>query len=347
MSNNRNRGLLVSLVWFSLTFSATAADVDPLFLHDEILRVEIEAPLTTLIEERSSSEELPARFRYSDADGALVEFEIRIRARGRLRRSKETCHFPPLRLNFKKSAVRGTLFDKQDKLKLVSHCRDIRPYRQAAIAEYLTYRTFNLLTDSSFQVRLLHIVYRNVDSGDTSENYGFLIESEKRLGKRLGADTIRTERARLVEISQADMNLASVFQYFIGNTDFSPIGSIPDEECCHNQVLFVRDGALNLTVPYDFDQSGLVGAPYATPAERFHIKSVQDRVYRGRCFTNEHLPLSIEKFKKARDGIESLISGTSLLLPAKQRNMLKFIDDFYKTIENPRRLQRELVKKCI
>jgi hypothetical protein len=85
------------------------------------------------------------------------------------------------------------------------------------------------------------------------------------------------------------------------------------------------------------------------PADRFRtmIKSVQDRLYRGRCFTNEHLPRSVEKFRAAREDIESLISGSSLLLPAKKRNMLKFIDDFYKTVDNPRRLERELIKKCI
>jgi hypothetical protein len=211
MSNPGKKLVLTVLGSIGLTSWATGAGVDPLFLSDEILQVEIDAPLTTLIEERSNSDELPGIFRYIDADGAPAEFEILIRTRGKLRRSKETCHFPPLRLNFKKSAVKGTLFDKQDKLKLVSHCRDIRPYRQSAIAEYLTYRFLNLLTDSSFRVRLLHIAYTDTVSGETFSNHGFLIESEERLGKRLGAHTVRTERARLVEIRRGVLPQSNTF----------------------------------------------------------------------------------------------------------------------------------------
>ncbi len=112
---------LAGLFLLVVASPATAKDVDPLFRSDSILDVEIEAPFDMLAKERPDEEEAEGKFRYTAEDGELLEFDIAIRTRGRLRRGKETCTFPPLRLNFKKSQLDGTVFDKQDKLKLVSH----------------------------------------------------------------------------------------------------------------------------------------------------------------------------------------------------------------------------------
>ena len=42
-------------------------------------------------------------------------------------------------------------------------------------------------------------------------------------------------------------------------------------------------GALLAPVPYDFDFSGLVDAPYAGPPEGIPVETVRDRIYRGYC----------------------------------------------------------------
>jgi hypothetical protein len=323
-------------------------DIDPLFASDDILDVRIEAPFTMLTRERPDEEEVPARFSYTGADGELVEFDIQIRTRGRLRRGKDICTFPPFRLNFRKSQVKDSLFDKQDKLKLVNHCqRNSRVYEQAIVAEYLAYRIFNLLTDRSFRARLLRATYVYSDSKRNDERYAVFIEHKDRLGQRLGATTTDTLRASIHQIIPADLNLASVFQYFIGNTDFSPVASAPGEDCCHNQVLFMREGELSYTIPYDFDMSGLVNAPYAKPNPRFKLRNVRERMYRGRCKNNEHLPATLDLFRERRNEIESLIENQEGLDTRFRSTMLRFIDDFYRTIDNPKRLDREIVKACL
>ena len=326
----------------------SVADVDPLFASHDILEVEIAAPFAMLADERPNEEEAAGKFRYAAEDGTLVEFDVAVRTRGRLRRGKETCTFPPLRLNFKKSQTKDTLFDKQDKVKLVTHCRSkAHRYEQAVIAEYLTYRIFSMLTDRSFNARLMRVTYVPTDEGRDMESYAILIESKDRLQKRLDAKPMSIARVEVSSIRPEDLNLASVFQFFIGNTDFSPVQTAPDEDCCHNQVLFVREDELSYTVPYDFDQSGLVDAPHAFPNPRFRLKDARERLYRGRCVNNERLPATLRLFRERRDDIEKLIQDQPGLDSATERSILEFVEEFYKTIDNPKWLQSSIVKKCI
>ena len=204
------------LFLLAMTGKAAAKDTDPLFASNDLLRVEIEAPLDMLADERPDEEEFPGKFRYTSDDGERVEFDIVLRTRGRLRRQKDTCEFPPLRLNFRKKQVADTLFDKQDKLKLVSHCRNYTAtYEQVVVAEYLAYRMLNLLTDRSFRVRLLRVNYLFTDKNRNIDSYAILIEHKERLEKRLDGKTIKTEKVRVSELQPEDLNLTSVFQYLI------------------------------------------------------------------------------------------------------------------------------------
>ena len=325
-----------------------ANDVDPLFQEDTTLELEVEGPFRMLASKRPDEEEFPGKIRYAAEDGAIVELDVVIRTRGRMRRLKETCTFPPLRLNFKKQDVDETLFHKQDKVKLVTHCRNnAQRYEQAVVSEYLAYRIFNLLTDRSFRARLVKTTYIFTDDTRTIESYGILIEPKERLEKRLDAKRTEVDWVKVSDIQPEDLNLASVFHYFIGNTDFSPIGSDPDEDCCHNQAMLQREGELALTIPYDFDQSGLVDAPHAAPNPRFKLRSPTQRLYRGRCVNNEHLPATLDLFRERRQAIEQLVNDQPELERGMKKTMLNFIGDFYKTIDNRKRLERNIVSRCL
>jgi hypothetical protein len=325
-----------------------AATVEPLFLSDDILEVELEAPFTKLSVERPDEEEYDGLLRYTTEAGETVQLDIKIRTRGRLRRDKEVCSFPPLRLNFRKSQVTGTIFEDQDKLKLVSHCRGrAGNYEQSIIAEYLAYRIYNLLTDSSYRVRLLRPTYVYSDRQRQVQSFAILIEHVDHLKLRLGGEPVREERVPITSIRREDLNLSSVFHYFIGNTDFSPIAAAPGERCCHNQTVLVLEDAPNRTVPYDFDQSGLVGASYAAPNPRFGLSSVKQRLYRGRCINNDLLPATLELFRKRRSAIESLIANQPHLDKKKRARMLSYVRDFYKIIDQPKQVTKKLITACI
>jgi len=339
---------ILALVPLALTAHAqNSKDHDPLFADDEILEVRLEGPFKMLQKERPDEVEAAGTFRFSTADGVAMELDVNIRTRGNFRRNNKVCEFPPLRLNFQKKQTKDTLFDKQDKLKLVTHCDTYSSrYEQTVLSEYLAYRVLNILTDRSFGVRLLRITYVFTDSNQELENYAILIEHKDRLEKRIGGKSIATEVARGADIRPDDLNLGFVFQYFLGNTDFSPVRTAPGEDCCHNQVLLVNEDALNYTVPFDFDLTGFVNAPHAVVNPRFKLTSVRTRLYRGRCFNLEQLPATLDLFRAKKEEIDALPGSRPELLPPTRRHIERYTAAFYKTINNPKRVERELVKKC-
>ena len=330
--------------------AANAKDIreyDPLFSADDTLEIELEGPFGLLARERPDEEEAPGKLRFVDSDGETVEFDVQIRARGNWRRNPQICAFPPLRINFKKSQTNDTLFDKQNKIKLVTHCNDTKSYTQAVVSEYLAYRIYNTLTDYSFRVRLVDMTYVYTDDKESVNSYAVFIEHKDRLGKRINGDTVVTERVEVSSIYPENLNLASVFQYFIGNTDFSPIATPPGEDCCHNQVLFTSEEGPYRTIPFDFDQTGLVDAKHATPNPRFGIPTVKDRLYRGRCVNNELLPATLQRFQDKRAEIETLIAKQPELTPVTKSNMLKYVDSFYDIIDRPRFVRARLTDNCL
>lgn len=342
-------GLLGATCLFGLSATARSADgADPLFLSDAILEARIVAPFTSIMKDRDSEEDVPGSFQYADTSGNTVEFQIGIQTRGRFRHNKEICLFAPLRLNFKKSDTKDTEFDEQDKLKLVTHCRKYpKRYQQAVVAEYLAYRLFNTLTDKSFRARLLRVTYVDTDDDSSEyESYAVLIERDDRLAARIGFQAVDVDMAKLSELRPDFTSLASVFHYLIGNTDFSPKSSSPDTRCCHNHRLFANEGDLYYSIPYDFDQAGIVDAPHAAPNPRFELDSVKDRLFRGRCEFMEYLPETLALFRERREAIESLVQQQSELEKRPKKQMLKYINDFYETIDNPKSREREIVKKC-
>ena len=321
---------------------------DPLFRSHDVLNVTITAPFTTLMKDRSTEEDLPGQLTYVDSEGVTVEMNIGLRTRGNYRRQMRICTFAPIRLNLKKSEAKNTLFDKQDKLKLVDHCRDnSNRHEQVMLREYLAYRFLNEITELSFRVRLLHITYVDSDhSGEEQIRYGFLIEHKDRLAKRIGLPNIEIPRTRISALVGDYTNLMSLFQYFIANTDFSPISGEPGDSCCHNGRLFGYQTQLYYTIPYDFDMAGMSDAPYATPDPALKIRNVRQRLYRGRCANNQHIPASVQTFKDKKDTLYALVEGMSASTDWSKDSMYSLMNSFYKLIENPKAVEKKIARKC-
>ena len=338
---------VVMFVFMSISALAEQSEApDPLFQGDATLEVTIEAPLTTLVRKRPKDDYLPGVFRFTKSDGSTVDLDLEIRTRGHSRH--DTCDYPPLSLNFKKSQTKGTLFDKQNKLKLVIHCDFSERYEQMVLKEYLAYRILNVLTDMSFRVRLLKVKYVNTEKNkDGQVRYAYLIEHKNRLAKRYDLKDLEIDRTSVRSIQADQLNLTSVFAFLIGNTDFSPIAGAPNDECCHNYVLFGKEGQPIFAIPYDFDQSGFVDAPYAIPNPNFHIRSVRQRHYRGRCVNNAHVAASLQKFRDARAAIYALINEQEGLESRTRNRLVDYIDDFYELIDDPEAVEKKIISRCI
>lgn len=346
---------MVALALFLIPGGAVNAQSDPdearpLFERHDTLQVRIEAPLTTLMREKPEDEYLDGTFYYTGGDGQEHALDLKLQTRGRFRRKKETCNFSPVRLNFRKKQVAGTEFAGQDKLKLVTHCQDRRnSYEQLVMREYLAYRILQTLTDRSFGARLMHITYVDTDkNGKSMTKYGFVIEDEDDIEERLGMVRHKSRGINSEELDGRHANLVSVYEYMIGNTDFSLILGPSDSSCCHNAVLFSEnDAAPFIPIPYDFDFSGLVDAPYAAPNPRFELRSVKQRLYRGRCMNNEILDETFSRFLDKRDDIGNLVAGLDGLDNKDRKEVVKFLDDFFEDITDADAKQRRFIDECV
>lgn len=338
------------LAWLASDVSAQAtSEPQPLFRSDTTMPVRIVAALNVIADERPDDDYVPGTLSYVVDDGTTIELDIGIRTRSNFRRREDICLFPPLRLNFKKKQVEGTVFDGQDKIKLVTHCNPSSYiYEQAVVAEYLAYRILNLLTDFSFRARLLKVEYAQSPEDDGFETFAFLIEQSNNLAKRVGVPELEVEETDFANLDGKHQNLMSVFQFLLGNTDFSPVRVGRQDDCCHNFALFGALGELPyFAVPYDFDMSGFVYTPHSAPNPKLRIDSVRERLYRGRCSTNDYLPHSLNLFIERRQEINDLVSGQEELGTRTRHELMSFIDDFYRTVTRERRFDREIVRRCL
>ncbi|MEX2122873.1 MAG: hypothetical protein WD795_03190 [Woeseia sp.] len=340
--------LLVPLCAFAQTAADDEQGAQPLFENQDTLQVRIEAPLTTLLRERSDTEYLDGTLSYTDASGAEQQLDLELRARGRYRRARDTCSFPPVRLNFKKSEVAGTEFAGQDKLKLVTHCRNgSDTYEQYVLKEYLAYKLLNAMTEYSFGARLFHVTW--VDSerdGKTQLRYGFVIEDDERVAERIGAEVVKSPMLTYGQLDAEQANLVAVFEYFIGNTDFSMVHGAKDDDCCHNVVPFSRKDGAYLPVPYDFDFSGIVNARYAEPNPKLKIASVTRRLYRGLCDFNPSMDATVARFRDNETALRQTASSIEGMEAKERDRALKYIDGFYDDISDASSVEKNLIRKC-
>jgi len=320
---------------------------DPLFQSDKVLSITITGPFNSINRERDKAKNYAdAQLIFQNQQSNDVHLDVRLQVRGNFRLQKDVCRFAPLRIHFNKKQVEGTLFDKQGKLKLVTHCQS-GSKRQYLLQEYMAYRIFNLLSDYSFKVRLAEVSYVNTErSNNIIRGYGFFIEDKKRLGIRKGMKPIDSHRVKVADLDPHQANLVSTFQFMIGNTDWSILSGERDEACCHNAKLLGNEDSKYFPIPYDFDFSGLINAHYAAPAPNMPIKNVRTRFYRGFCESNGLLNGTLDRYRVKKESIYSLFANQQQLQDKTISKSHKYLDSFYTLIDNPRAIERKLIKHC-
>lgn len=339
------RTLLAVLLLPCLAAPAGAQKAAPLFSSNDVLDLTLAVPLRTLIVRKARRPDLDATLSYS-ANGKTVTLDAEVTTRGHSR--LQVCNFPPLKLNLKRKQVPDTLFADQNKLKLVTRCKDSERYEQYLQLEYLIYRLYEQVTPLGFRVRPVLMHYVDTDRKDRTESApGFLLENIKGVADRAGMEVVERPSIGLAELDPEQVTVMSVFQYMIGNTDWSTLQPDPDDDCCHNvSMLGPRDGDGGLVgVPYDFDQAGLIDAIYALPDERLGIRSVRERLYRGFCSGNDALERVVARFNAARARIEALFA-TPALLDDYRSQATEYLARSYEILNDPDQRRSEIVGRC-
>jgi len=316
---------------------ALKTDSLKIFVDDKPINVTLLTDLRQLINKKLDGKYQNALFSCKLPDSSEVSEQILLRTRGHFRLNN--CNMPSLRLNFRSPSSPKLSFLKE--LKLVNTCDNRQDYEQILIREYLVYKIFNLLTDMSFRVRLLRINYQDMQGRKKPFlQYAILLENIDAMAARNNCKELDVKNVHPEYVDRNQMTMVAVFQYMIGNTDWSVSGN-------HNiKLILPRKDSLNIpfAVPYDFDFGGLVNADYASAPPNLPIATVRDRLYRGWPRTSAELQAVFTIYNQKKAEIYQLINNCDLLQFKHKKDMIDYLDDFYKTINNKREVQRVFVE---
>ena len=320
-----------------------SAAVPPLFKSDAPLAVTFTANWDRLRGDKSeTSPYRAATMSYTGDDGKPVTVPLKVKTHGIWR--LKHCNLPPLRLNFSNKETKHTVFYDLQKPKMVSACKDNNDYEQLVLKEMQLYRVYQAVTPVSHRVRLLRISYADSATGKAeTTRYAFLFEDPDELADRLGGTLTKVKGATAEDFDADALATAFMFEYFIGNLDFSFNG-------VHNaETILKDDGSSALPVAYDFDFSGAVNAPYASVDPQFRTKRVIDRLFRGYCAILPSYPAAIALFQAKKDKIYALYHDAtgSLLAPGTVKETLEYYDQFYEDVKTPRDAEGNVLRNCV
>ena len=327
---------------------AATAPATPLFADDAPISISIQGPLTEIA--RSAERSSTPRNGVLTIAGTADTLPVRLSPRGITRRKSETCSFPPLRVEFAQPPTAGSLFAAQRRLKLVTHCQQSESFQQYLLLEYSAYRLFNLIDPVSFRARLASIDYSEPDGRKPIRRLGFFIEDLGDIARRNGfADARVGVRIKSAELDPRYAARVALFEYMIGNIDWSMHAGPAGDECCHNiRLLTAAPGRPPyIALAYDFDYSGLVDAPYAVPPEGIKVSSVRQRIYRGYCRTNDQLLAVAADFRAKRPDFEAVYSSIPAMSARTRSKALSYLAGFFKDIASDDAIRAKLLKTCI
>ena len=276
-----------------------------------------------------------------DSPSGPAALHVKLRPRGHFRRRSSTCEFVPVRVEFDKPEAKGTIFDGQKTLKLVTHCNNDNLYEQYVLREYAVYRVMNVLTPLSFRARLARPSYVHTGSSKPFvTRFGMFVEDEDDVARRADARVMEIPRVFFREVEPDPLSLMMVFEYMIANTDYS-IWAL------HNVKLLRTQDRKIYPVPYDFDLSGLVNTSYNAPKRELGQFTVRDRVYLGPCRPAAEVQPVLERFRARKDEVLAVYDSLRELDPTYRSDAKDYLKDFFSTISKDSAVQKTFVSgKC-
>lgn len=312
-----------------------------LFERDELLELSLRFDITAYKRARSDKEYLPAVLTYHINETDSINKEIKLRARGIMR--KGYCDYPPIRLNFKKEKSQEDEFSNIDKLKLVTHCK--LGNEEYLLKEYLIYKLYNILTEYSYRVRLARINYINTNKpGKPIRQFAFLIEPTEVLCKRTNSVEVSVMTIGQKNMKPDIMNRVAIFNYMIGNCDWDVVA--------HHNVVILSQGQserpeLGVILTYDFDYAGLVNTDYAVPPETLPIKSVLEHYYLGICRTEEEFIDALKEFSDKKLEFYKVINEFPYLKEKTKKEMTNYLNGFYNDFDKRNTILYKLLTNCL
>lgn len=332
---------------FVLAFSSPAiAKVEkPLFESSDTIHIAVQAPLWRLINNRQDN---------GAVQGTLIDptgnnLPISLQLRGITRRTADICDFPPLRVTFTAPPPATSMFVGQKKLKLVTHCKNSASFQQYVLLEYGAYRMYNLLTPHSFRARLANVDYRDANGQPIVSRIGYFLEDLRDVARRNGLkETHAPDTIPVTNLSSPDAARFALFELMISNHDWSMRAGPAGHSCCHNADLIGPAApGVTIPVPYDFDFSGYVNTPYATPPAELDISDVRQRFYRGYCMHNRDVVTVAAQMRSEQAHMLGVLGEVPGLEPRTQQRAASYLQEFFDEIGNPATFNSRILNHCV
>jgi hypothetical protein len=289
--------------------------------------------------QKAQCADAPATLVYRDALNQEQRITSELRTRGRYRKDTVECALPALFVFFT-GDTRGTLFERESMLPLTTHCSRPAEYEQYLLKEYLAYRIYATLSSNSLRVRLVHVTYRDsAGQRPPIERYAFFTEHFDSFARRRGV-VVRSKQQFDPRTADAnEMAVFDLFQYAIGNTDWSAVKG-------HNVLIVASEVGLATPVPFDFDFSGVVDAEYASVAPELGLRSVRQRVFRGICDPQTDWNAAFAQFAVRRDAVLELADEIPGLEPKHRDRAVQYLEGAFAIFASPERRQALIVDAC-
>lgn len=282
----------------------------------------LETDLTSFIGQKKTNNYLPGVLRTKDGKS----YQVEIRPRGRYRR--KVSQIPPMKIRFSEDELRAEGLDTLNEIKIALPCFDSDEGNELIVKEYLAYRLFEKVSDAYFRARLINLTI--IDTYDTKSKpkkmTAIFVEDEEEVAERLNSVPEEEFGVPMDQFEQQQAARVAVFQYLIGNTDW-------DFSMHRNvQLCRMKENGRVIVLPYDFDFSGLVSAPYAVPSSESGLRNVRERFLMSSGIDAAALKAAVSDIKPLEKSFYE-VCNSKFLSRSARNDMIGFLKSFFKNME--------------
>jgi hypothetical protein len=315
-----------------------------IFGSDNIMEITLNLDLKSYLK-KDFKDPMDAELVIHTGENDSVNLKVKISSRGNYRSTE--CNYPPLELSFSKPVQAYPGFGKIKKMKLYTCCETGGIYNEYILREFLVYRFFNAITDSSYRVRLLAVnLADSQGKKKTLKQFGFFLEPKELLAERLESAEIENVKQPVKQISRESYDRLAIFNYMVSNYDWS----VKEQ---HNVSVFMplKNNASGsyIAVPHDFDGTGVVNAIYSMPVSKSSLKSIRERTFLGVCRSRELFYDDMSDFLSKKKEIYSMVKEFTELNQISKKDITDFLDQFYNQLEKKSSLDNlidNFMKNC-
>lgn len=335
------RATLFSLLCMSsVACLAQSAALTTLFQEEKPLAIKLKVSLKKIRKDTNDTTFIASTLFYRDNEKVNWDsIPIRIRARGNFRR--ENCYFVPMRIKIKKGDSKGTVFEGNKSLKLVLPCNTAKTANGLIVKEYMCYQLYEPATPYIFNTRFLNITLEDIDKKKTTHQLlGFFIEDDDIVADRFHGKEIDSTKLHPLALHDTSSVRHDLFEYWISNTDWS-------STYYHNVKIILNAAGSYIPIPYDFDMSGFVNAPYAKGTPELGTTDSQTRVYRGFCRSEPLVQHVRQEYIALEPKMNEIIASYKSYFDEREfTSMKRYSDEFFTILKSDEKFKQNILQKC-